>query len=404
VVNGLIKQGKVMTETRSPVPGKRTARTLSYGHVLLLKRADYIFRRFFSSWPGKLVRNLFVLDTAEIDNPRSILVIRPGGIGDAVILVPVLKKLRSEFPDVRVAVLAEKRNISVFRPLCGNIVDELFCYDRPRDFLSLLTRSFDLVIDTEQWHILSAFTAFIVGRRGIRIGFATNERSQFFTHPVPYDNLGFEGNNFFSLLKPLGIEAVTPHPYAGFYPESGYSVARSGADAYLKQIGTKRVAIFPGASIKERQWSPVNFRKVADWLRSINVEVVVVGGREDMESSKIISSGLDGVKNLAGKTSLEETARILASCDLLISSDSGIMHLAVAVGTPVVALFGPGIASKWAPRDGISVIINKNLPCSPCTSFGYTAACPRDARCIKEITVDEVIEATKSLLFRELHA
>jgi len=381
-----------MIEAWSPIP-KKTAKTLSYSHVSLLKYADYIFRRFISSWAGRFVGNFFALNSTGINDPKGILVIRPGGIGDAVVLVPVLEKLRLGFPQARLAVLAEKRNVSVFRPLCGRVINELFCYDSPRDFLSLLSRAFDLVIDTEQWHILSAFTAFIVGRRGIRIGFATNERSQFFTHPTTYDNLGFEGDNFFRLLKPLGIEATPPHPYAGFY----------SAAIRPKEGGAKRVAIFPGASIKERQWSPVNFRKVADRLRSINVEVIVVGGREDIESSKIISSGLDGVKNLAGKTSLEETARILSSCDLLISSDSGIMHLAVAVGTPVVALFGPGIASKWAPRDGISVVINKNLSCSPCTSFGYTAACSIDARCIKEITVDEVIEATKSLLFRELH-
>ncbi|MEJ5300048.1 MAG: glycosyltransferase family 9 protein [Thermodesulforhabdaceae bacterium] len=381
-----------MVEIPLPISGKKIAKTLSYNHVLLLKRADYVLRLLFLSWLGKFIRVLFVTSNpARLVNPRRVLVIRPGGIGDAVILVPVLKKLRSSFPQAHIAVLAERRNAAVFRPLCGNIIDALFCYDRFRDFLSLLVCSFDVVIDTEQWHVLSAITASTVGRKAIRIGFATNERSMFFTHPVPYDNDGFEGDNFFRLLRPLDIDSTPPYPFACFYP----------VDRFSRQDKAKRVALFPGASIKERQWDPAKFREVAAWLRSRNIDVVIVGGREDVESSKIIASGLNDVENLAGRTSLEETAGVLASCDLVVASDSGIMHLAVAVGTPVVAFFGPGIESKWAPRDGISIVINKKFPCSPCTSFGYTAACSRNAQCIQEITVDEVLNAIKSILFRE---
>jgi len=96
--------------------------------------------------------------------------------------------------------------------------------------------------------------------------------------------------------------------------------------------------------------------------------------------------------------SILETAQILSQTKLLLTTDSGIMHLSIAVGTPVVALFGPGIEEKWAPRDGKSIIINKHLPCSPCTRFGYTPPCPYDARCMQEISVNEVKEAINALL------
>lgn len=371
--------------------GKQISKTVSYKHVHFFKRLDHLFRQLISSLPASTVRELFKINRFfDVSNDRlKILVIRPGGIGDAVLLIPFLKVLRNHFVGARISVLAERRNAAVLKPAVGSIVDELLCYDNIHDVLSLLPRSFQIVIDTEQWHVLSALTGrFFARRKGFQIGFATNERAMFFSYAVPYDDEGFEGDNFFRLLEPLGIKVNPPRPYSNFYPLTEGNNNRAD-----------RVVIFPGASIKERQWDAARFRDVARWLNSKNMDVVIVGGKEDIPTSRLISDGLSRVINLAGKTSLYETAKILASSKLLISSDSGIMHLAVAVGTPVVALFGPGIESKWAPRDGVSIVINRRLPCSPCTRYGYTIACPRNARCIMEIGVDDVIEAANKILF-----
>lgn len=369
------------------------AKTISYSHVFFLKKLDYLVRRaIFGSW-GRLLNPVLtriqIPKTGWSESPR-ILFLRPGGIGDAVLLVPVIGTVKGRFPGSRITVIAERRNVSVFRMLCGFMIDEVLCYDDFCNFIKIVVRSFDVVIDTEQWHVLSGLLGMLLARRkGIRIGFATDGRGSLFSHPVFYDDLGFEGDNFFRLLEPLGIEIKPIRPYSGFYPIRGR----------VRHSGRKKVVLFPGASIRERRWPPWRFHEVAKWLISKGVDVTVVGGREDVEASEIIGAGLPGVKNFTGKTSLEDTARILASSDLLISSDSGIMHLAVAVGTPVVALFGPGIESKWAPRDNVSVIINKRLSCSPCTRYGYTNVCCRDARCIKEISVDEVLTSVEQLLF-----
>lgn len=416
----------------SAFQGKRIAKTLSYGHVQFLKRLDSIFQKVLSHLPNSAMKRLFGTHRSYVNGDRvclifqeegaqcvcrgdrpsatyrylrdlfsrpphsgitkhsSILVIRPGGIGDAVLLIPVLKALRDHFPGARISILAERRNASVLRPAVGSIVDELMCYDNFRDVLSLFTRSFEIVIDTEQWHVLSALVGRLLARRkGIQIGFATNDRKLLLSCAVTYDDEGFEGDNFFRLLEPLGIGFSSPRPYSAFYP------------AFSEGNPSKhnQVAIFPGASIKERRWDPERFHDVAKWLLSKNMDVVIVGGKEDLQASEEIARGLPQVRNLAGKTSLDETAKILALSRLLISSDSGIMHLAVAVGTPVVALFGSGIESKWAPRDGVSIVINKRLPCSPCTRYGYTIACPRNARCIMEISADEVIAAANRILF-----
>ena len=84
----------------------------------------------------------------------------------------------------------------------------------------------------------------------------------------------------------------------------------------------------------------------------------------------------------------------------LASPHPTILHLAVGLGIPTVSLFGPGIAAKWAPRGERHVVINLNLPCSPCTRFGTTPPCPIHARCIQEISVDLVYQTAVALMTR----
>jgi ADP-heptose:LPS heptosyltransferase len=107
-----------------------------------------------------------------------------------------------------------------------------------------------------------------------------------------------------------------------------------------------------------------------------------------------------GGLNLAGRTTLAETGAVVARSALLVSGDSGVLHLAVGLGIPTVSLFGPGIAAKWGPKGEGDVAVNHRLPCSPCTRFGTTPPCPVQARCLSEITVTEVTVAVTGLFNR----
>jgi ADP-heptose:LPS heptosyltransferase len=157
------------------------------------------------------------------------------------------------------------------------------------------------------------------------------------------------------------------------------------------------VALFPGASIAERRWGWERFRGVAEQLHTKGTYIVIVGGKDDVSDGESIIAGEFGL-NLSGKTSLAETAAVMDKSLLLISSDSGILHMGVGLGKPTVSLFGPGIAKKWAPRGDKHIVINKNLSCSPCTKFGYTPKCPFNARCMSEISAEEVVAAVNRLL------
>jgi ADP-heptose:LPS heptosyltransferase len=266
-------------------------------------------------------------------------------------------------------------------------------YDSPSGFLKAIRGNYDLVIDTEQWHRLSAVVARLI-KAPVSIGYATNARSKMFTHSVGYSHDDYEAESFFRLSALLEIGPV--HIPERFLVLTDAAVTY--AAKFLEPVAEKPfVAIFPGASIPERRWGTDRFRMVAELLSAFGIATVVIGGKEDRELGDSIVAGGRGL-NLAGMTSLAETAAVIDKSALLISGDSGVLHIAVGLGKPTVSLFGPGRAKKWAPRGERHVVINKELPCSPCTTFGTTPPCPVDAKCMKEISVDEVFNAVAVLL------
>lgn len=329
----------------------------------------------------------------QLFNPKTFLFIRPGGIGDAVMLAPVIRSLKNNSSKVHISVLAEQRNKEVFSLIPG--VDKVLCYDRFSEFLQVLRGRYDVVIDTEQWHRLSAIVARIV-QAPLKIGFDTNERRKMFTHPVPYSQDAYEADNFCCLLDPLG-EGFNGLGRLSVLLTVPTSVAEKAA-SLLESLGKQPfMAIFPGASILERRWGADRFRRVAEVLTSFGIKIVVVGGKEDRIQGNEIVAGGNGI-NLAGLTNLTETAAVLAKSLLLLSGDSGVLHIAVGLGVPTVSLFGPGRSKKWAPRGDRHIVINKELTCSPCTTFGTTPPCPNNLQCMQDITLEEVFYAARRLL------
>jgi ADP-heptose:LPS heptosyltransferase len=312
------------------------------------------------------------------------------------LLIPALNALKNLHPDAVITVIAEKRNASAFK-ICPH-VETLLLYDRPKDLLAAIRGNYDTVIDTEQWHRLSAVVARLT-RAPVSIGFATNERKKLFAHQVHYSHDIHEADSFLSLFAPLGVQGQIPESRFLSVPED----AKVKAARLLDRFSEKHfVTLFTGASIAERRWGTERFRAVATRLGEVGVSVVVVGGKGDQNDGDRIVAGNGGL-NLAGKTSLAETAAVIDKSSILLSGDSGVLHVGVGLGKPTVSLFGPGIADKWAPRGENHIVLNKKLSCSPCTKFGYTPKCSINAKCMQDITVDEVFKAVMTLLARTPH-
>jgi ADP-heptose:LPS heptosyltransferase len=324
----------------------------------------------------------------------KILIIRPGGIGDAVLLLPAIKTLNEHLPGVKIEVLAECRNAEVFC-WCPQ-VSKTRKYDRICELMSVIRDTYDVVIDTEQSHYLSAVIARLV-LAPIKSGFATNERRKMFTHGIDYDMDAYEPDNFASLLKPLGVECKSDvNSFNLLLPP----LSVSNANKLLKPLSSDSyVVIFPGASIQEKRWGSGRFRRVCEVLSALGIKTVVVGAKEDRQQGEVITAGGFGL-NLTGLTTLSETAAVIKKSSLLLSGDSGVLHIAVGLGVPTVSLFGPGRAKKWAPQGGRHIVINKGFSCSPCTIFGKTHSCLINVQCMREITVDEVVNSIMELLTR----
>ena len=321
----------------------------------------------------------------------SILVIRPGGIGDAALVAPLIAVLADRYPSAGIYILAERRNAGVFCLIPG--IKKLFLYDRPAELCNAVREKYDLVIDTEQWHRLSAVVARLTGT-DCSIGFDTNERSRLFTYTVPYSHEHYEAQSFLNLLMPLGIQ-VAFNPAVTFL-EVPASAVQEIANLSANQSATQYVTIFPGASISERRWGTDKFRLLASRFTASGLIPVIIGGdSERLAGNEIIA---EGGFNYAGRTTLAGSAYLISRSSLLVSSDSGILHIGAGLGIPTVSLFGPGISAKWGPCGNRNVIIDKGMDCSPCTRFGYTPECFYNVRCMAEISVDEVYMAATGLL------
>jgi lipopolysaccharide heptosyltransferase II len=326
---------------------------------------------------------------------RKVLFIRPGGIGDAVLLIPAILALKNKYPDSVIDVLAEKRNHDVFS-FC-TAISKIYLYDKPDQLLSAIRSDYDVVIDTEQWYRLSAVIARLTGA-AVLTGYATNERKTLFTHPISYSQDDHEIDSFMHLLFPvIGEEVLEVKPPFISIPDR----ISEHVKAHIRPLtGKKIVAIFPGGSIREKRWGSDKFHDTAKLLVQKGYGIVVLGGKEDVSDAIEITWNLPFVVNLCGELILEESAAVLKEASLLITTDSGIMHIASALGTRILALFGPSNPMKWAPRSEDSIVITKQLMCSPCSKFGNTPRCKYNNACMQQITVNEVYEKAIRLLER----
>ena len=158
--------------------------------------------------------------------------------------------------------------------------------------------------------------------------------------------------------------------------------------------GEKIICLFPGATINERLWPEKRWANVIDWIAHNNLRPILIGGSKEYTQCKKImgycktSSGI----NLCSTLSIIETAGLFKQAKLLISTDSGILHLGVLCNIPTISLFGSGISDKWAPKGDNHSVIKKNLDCSPCTRFGTTPPCPNKKVCMHKITPEDVIK------------
>ena len=320
-----------------------------------------------------------------------VLVVRPGGIGDAVLLLPALRALRQAMPDSSVDVLCESRNAPVFE--LSGLADRVLRADAaPLASLRALRRGrYAAVLDTEQFHHFSAVLAART-RAPLRVGFSVAPaRLGLYTHTVPYDLQGPEDVQFGRILAAaLGVPSVELPPRAGSIPADRLPPPPNG-------LPDRFVALHPGGSVPCKRWGTDHYAALSAALRDrTGLPCVLVGASADRSVAAEVSRAAVAV-NLCGRLDLAATASVLARSALLVGPDSGVAHLAVAVGARAVVLFGPSDPLKWGPPPDRGLALREPLPCSPCSMFGYTKPC-RSHSCLVSLSSDRVLSAVLSLL------
>lgn len=354
--------------------------------IPLLKFLDASFGRLVTAvWSSSETRTEVPLD------PKNALFVRPGGIGDAALVVPALREFKEKFPDCEVDILAERRNEKVF--LLWDGLRDVFCYDRIADLLCVRRRTYDVVIDTEQWHRLSAVFARLFGGKCL-VGFGSNDRKKLLAQSIPYDHNRYELFSFYSLLSPWR----TP---PSVLPESPFLKLPNGAEKIVDQLlghaaGKHFVTIFPGGSRPEKSWGTEKFCGLVKMLAENGLSYIVLGGSADRLVANRLASAAGGI-SLAGQTSLVESAAVLSKSRLLIANDSGLLHIAVGLGVPTVGIFGPSNPEKWGAKGPKDSTVASFAECSPCSSYGFMPKCDKGLVCFNEITVDMVFDQVRRL-------
>lgn len=337
-------------------------------------------------------------------SPRNILVRMPNWIGDAVMAMPVLHDLKSQWKDASLTVLCRSNMREIFesspyvdktlsfpsssRFLYFPFGNELFRFVRGSryDLGILLTNSFS-----------SAYFFCLSGVKN-RVGFRGNFRNAFLDKPVsfPPDKEKMHLVSVYKeLLKKIGVSISPTLPE--LHVENS---EREKAERILEENGWEKsktlVGINPGAAYGSAKcWLPERFKALTKKiLENPHIHVVYFGDKKGKplvdEICKDISSR---AINLAAQTSVSELAALIERCSLFLSNDSGPMHLASAIGTPLIALFGSTNEVKTGPCSQ-GIVIHKHVDCSPC----YERVCPKDFRCMKNISVSEVYQEMKKLL------
>lgn len=328
---------------------------------------------------------------------QRILLIRLSSLGDIVLTTPAIRAVRAHFPDAYIAMLVGKQSADVLRE--NPHLDEIITFDRSakskdtgemlRTVRVLRERKFTLAIDLQR-KFRTALLMYFSGAPA-RVG-----KGALCTVRVLEQENKHATAHYFDLLHAAGIPAVDQRLEL-FLAESERTDASQRFDAAgIPQTGLK-VGIFPGAGWKLREWMPDRFAAIADRLvQHFNAEVLIFGGQKeaDLVHAVVKLMGARAVP-FAGNLQVRELAACIEKCDLFLTNDTGPMHIATAVDTPTVSLFGPGNHIRFQPLGGLHQTIRHDVPCSPCKQF--TDKC-KDNICMKNITVDEVWQSISNTL------
>ncbi len=345
----------------------------------------------------------------------NILIVKLSSIGDVIHTLPSLAALRKLYPEAHISWVIEEAALDIIKD--NPYLDRIIISRRKRwisnlikreqvsktikemmSFIKLLRdRRYDIVIDFMGLFKSSLIVLLSGGKR--KLGYnSMQELSGFFLNEKIYEDMDKHAvDRYLDFLIYLGADITEPEfliPIKKGDEEHIENLLRSNNVLMKEQFIVVSPMSFAGQT---RLWEDDKFAMLCDRISfDLNIKIIFTGDKKDGIIKNIQSMMALPSVNLGGHTNLKELAYLYKLAVLVISPDSGPMHIAAAVGTPVIALFGPSDPKRTGPYGKGHIVVQKEMPCIPC----FLKKCDTK-RCMKEIGVDEVFEAVKEIVNRK---
>lgn len=346
-------------------------------------------------------------ETISPDGIKSILVIRTAYIGDALMTLPLLRPLSERFNSAKISFLASTGAADL---IANNpYIDEVIAYDsfwfyksEKRAYLDFIKnmrkRRFDLVIEARGDIRELLFILWPLKARH-KVSYRVGGGGYFLTHTVPYQGLKHKVEYHLDIARHLGCSTEGAEMEIYLTVEEKKNIRGLIESA---GISYPFICVHPGARLPLKTWMTERYAMLCDGItKKYSLPVVLLGASgENKTIDDIIRHMENKPISLQGRLSLRELAGVIAESSLLICNDSSPMHIAAAVKTPVVAIFGPSKSQETAPYGNIFRVVEKNFPCryscdeNTCRHKSFHS-------CMKEVSVDVVMDAVEDIV-REL--
>ena len=341
---------------------------------------------------------------------QRILIRATNWVGDAVMSLPALQAVRRRFPEAEITVLARPWVADLYRR--EPFADRVLLYEaRPgaRDWRGKWRAARSLRLEGFDAAILlpNSFEAALIAwlaRIPKRIGYRRDGRGPLLTDGAPRPRPGeiprHESYYYLEMLRRAGL--IEELPRVNEICLDGAAEARERGRERLREagLGPDVIGVSPGAAFgSAKRWLPERFAQAATQVaQARGLAVAVFGSAGEREICERVARGIEAAgaaaRNFAGRTSLAEFIELAAACRLFLTNDSGAMHVAAALGTPTVAVFGSTDPEATGPLGRHARIVREPVDCAPCK----LRECPIDHRCMTRIEAARVAEAALQLL------
>lgn len=330
---------------------------------------------------------------------KKIYISSCGGIGDLIMFTPALRNIKKQYPNCEITFLTNLPNKEILTGL--SYIDKVITIQRKKMFgrltaiKHLLGQDYVIFTDWQPMLVLFAYFFRVSNRAGIpKPGHHCNKYlTKLLTHNVMASPEYAAETNALIFSEALGISIKEDLTVPDVSLPS--DTDRKSVDELLESVGLKRdcpyICLAPFTGLEQRNWPIEHCKAFVEMVKEqLEITVVLIGP----PGKKTIADEI-GAYSLVGKTSLMEMTEVIRRAKLYIGSDSGPMHIAGAVNTPLIALFNKDLPSRWAPKNRCKVI-TLGLPCSPCND--EIARRCKTVQCMHEITPEMVYDATKEAI------